>query len=432
MNDIARYLDAAERENTRRSYDSAIRHFETEWKGLLPATANTVAQYLADYAGILAINTLRQRLAALSRWHSDHGFSDPTKSPRVRQVLKGIRATHAVAEQRARPLELDVLQQVAQWLDLAISHAKSSGDQLAMLRHMRNRSLVLLGFWRGFRSDELARLRVENILITPGKGMSCFLERSKGDRQMEGRDFPCPALSRLCPVAAFEAWIDVAKLSNGPVFRKIDRWGHISDDSLRANSLVVLLRELLKSSGIPSSDEYSSHSLRRGFAGWARSSGWDLKDLMEYVGWKDIKSAMRYLESDNASLQERFERGLGASPAQKSFTPSVTPPVMQREQSGAIPTAIVQVTMSLERFTKESRGLTRGRRLIEEVCLGRYAIQRLDTRGTRYELSIPYSTRDALDEAIYALLDEMYRIADDNQCLLEVSLHEPTSGNYWD
>jgi hypothetical protein len=66
-----------------------VRHFEVEWKGLLPATANTLADYLSHYAGTLSINTLRQRLAALARWHTDPGFQDPTKAHLVRQVLKG-------------------------------------------------------------------------------------------------------------------------------------------------------------------------------------------------------------------------------------------------------------------------------------------------------------------------------------------------------
>lgn len=44
-------------------------------------------------------------------------------------------------------------------------------------------------------------------------------------------------------------------------------------------------------------DEYSGHSLRRGFANWANSSGWDIKTLMKYVGWKDVQSALRYAAS---------------------------------------------------------------------------------------------------------------------------------------
>ena len=83
MSTVDRYLDAATRANTRRSYASAVRHFEVEWGGHLPATADSVAQYLAEYAEQLAINTLKQRLAALAQWHSEHGFVDPTRSPRV-------------------------------------------------------------------------------------------------------------------------------------------------------------------------------------------------------------------------------------------------------------------------------------------------------------------------------------------------------------
>src|SRR5690606_5945668 len=44
-------------------------------------------------------------------------------------------------------------------------------------------------------------------------------------------------------------------------------------------------------------DDYSSHSLRRGFATWAAASGWDLKALMHYVGWRDMKSALRYVDA---------------------------------------------------------------------------------------------------------------------------------------
>ena len=165
MNRVVDYIEAAERDNTRRSYAAAIRHFEVEWKGLLPTTADATSRYLADHAATLAISTLRQRLAALSRWHTDQGFPDPTKSPLVRQVLKGIRSLHSVAEKRARPLEIDVVQQIDLWLEVAIGNAERCDDRPARLRHTRNRSLLLLGFWRGFRSDELVNLRVENVEV---------------------------------------------------------------------------------------------------------------------------------------------------------------------------------------------------------------------------------------------------------------------------
>ncbi|MDZ4131366.1 MAG: hypothetical protein U1E02_45415 [Hydrogenophaga sp.] len=47
-------------------------------------------------------------------------------------------------------------------------------------------------------------------------------------------------------------------------------------------------------------------------------------------------------------------------------------------------------------------------------------------------MAIPYLSRDLLDEVIATLLDDMYRIAEDNQCLLETSFHEPATDSHWD
>lgn len=310
MNRVDEYLQAAERKNTHLSYASAIRHFEEEWKGLLPASSNAIARYLADYASTLSGNTLRHRLAALSRWHLDQGFADPTKSTTIRQLLKGIRTVHNTPENRARPLDLEVLERVDRWLAESIERSERQGDDASTLRFTRDRSLILLGFWRGFRSDELARLTVENVQIVSTEGMTCYLDRSKGDRQTLGKTYKCPSLSRLCPVAAFAQWTALAKLHDGPVYRGIDRWGNVSRKAMHPNSMIPLLRNMLSLAGVPDVKEYSSHSLRRGFAGWARASGWDIKELMEYVGWQDIKSAMRYLDTPDAELQNRFEQSL--------------------------------------------------------------------------------------------------------------------------
>ncbi|WP_232448087.1 hypothetical protein [Burkholderia ubonensis] len=93
--------------------------------------------------------------------------------------------------------------------------------------------------------------------------MTLFLPRTKGDRAQVGTTFKAPALSRLCPVAAYEAWIAASGLTAGAVVLSIDRWGNISDGGLHAGSFVPLLRELFRAAGVPAPDSYSSHSLRR-------------------------------------------------------------------------------------------------------------------------------------------------------------------------
>lgn len=307
MTDIERYLRAASRENTRRSYRAAIEHFEVSWGGFLPATAESVARYLAAYAGQLSVNTLKIRLSALAQWHNSQGFADPTRSPLVRQTLKGIRAVHPQREKQAEPLQLRDLEQVAITLQQQAEQAIPAADRPMLLRARRDAALLLLGFWRGFRSDELCRLQVEDLRIEPGASMTLYLHRSKTDRDNLGREYQVPALRRLCPVQACQEWLSCSGLQHGPLFRRIDRWGHLAESPLHSNSMITLLRQVLQRAGIDA-QRYSSHSLRRGFASWATANGWDLKALMTYVGWKDMKSALRYVETygqwQGLSLQE--------------------------------------------------------------------------------------------------------------------------------
>jgi integrase len=310
MNELDRYLEAATRDNTRRSYRAGIEHFEVEWGGFLPATADSVARYLVAYAGALSINTLKLRLSAIAQWHSSQGFVDPTKAPVVRKVFKGIRALHPVQEKQAQPLQLQHLEQAIDWLEREAQQATVQGDHAALLRCRRDAALILLGFWRGFRSDELCRVQIEHVQAIAGSGITLYLPRSKSDRDNRGSTVQTPALQRLCPVQAYVEWIKCSGLVRGPVFRAVDRWGNLGEEALHANSIIPLLRQALERAGVPAA-QYTSHSLRRGFANWAHRSGWDLKSLMSYVGWKDVKSAMRYIEaSPFASFEATGEKAV--------------------------------------------------------------------------------------------------------------------------
>ena len=423
MSSLDAYLEAATRDNTRRSYASALRHFEVEWQGHLPATPDSVARYLAAYAGQLAVSTLRHRLAALAAWHRDHGFVDPTRSPLVRKVLKGIQTLHPAPVKQAEPLQIRRLAELDHWLAGAIMAADQRGDRPAGLRHRRDRALVLLGFWRGFRGDELLRLEVDRLKLVDGEGMTCFLPRSKGDRQAAGTTYKVPALSRLCPVEATQDWLRAADLRAGSVFRGVDRWGHVGAEPLHPNSLIPLLRDLLACAGFADAGAYSSHSLRHGFANWANDQGWDMKALMEYVGWRDVHSAMRYLEGRDPFARDRIEASL---PAPAPSTPEVIllPPPMLPRQS-------LTLRLVLTPFARHGRGAAKARGRIEEICLAPFQAQRLNVAGTEYRLAVAEDPEQELDEVLATLLDDMHRMADTHQCFLEASI-TCGDGRHWD
>jgi integrase len=310
INKIDQYIQAATRENTRHSYQAAISHYEVSWGGLLPATADNIARYLADYAESLAISTLKQRLSAIAGWHTEQGFPDPTKAPIVKRVLKGIHALHPKQEKQAKPFQIETLTAIDSYLIDQIEIAKKANNTTHLLAHLRNRALVLIGFWRAFRSDELCRLNVESIEIIRGEGMILYLPRTKTDHVQHGVTYHAPMLSKLCPVNAYQEWINYAGLTKGPVFRKINRWGQVSDSAMNPRSIAPLLRKLLIQAGVEHAMAYSSHSLRRGFASWASDNGWDLKSLMVYVGWKNVQSAIKYLDRDDLFGQRRIENKL--------------------------------------------------------------------------------------------------------------------------
>lgn len=293
MSDAKRYQQAARRASTTRRYAQAIEHFEMVWGGLLPTSSESVARYLATYAPSHSSSTLRTHLAALAQWHQQRGFADPTKAAQVRDTLRGIRALHPQPVKQAPALQLQVLEASIEGLKGDLH----SGQPAQRLRAARDQALILLGFWRAFRGDELCRLQAEHIRIEAGEGMQVFLPSSKGDRDNRGRNLTMPALQRLCPVQATEQWLTLSGIKQGPLFRGIDRWGHINAQPLNANSVSRLLRQALSRSGIEA-EGYSAHSLRRGFATWASRNQWSMEQLMTYVGWRDVQSAARYIEAE--------------------------------------------------------------------------------------------------------------------------------------
>ena len=425
---LENYLQAAERANTQRSYASALRHFEVTWGGLLPATADSVARYLAAYAASLSVNTLRQRLAALSHWHQAHGFSDPTGTLIVKKTLKGIQALHPAREKRAEPLQLTAVARVADWLDTAIEAADQRADHAEALRCRRDRAMLLLGFWRGFRVDELVGLQTEHIVAVPGQGMTCFLGHSKTDRQRAGTTYRVPALSRWCPVTATLDWISHAGLTTGALFRRVACSGALGAGALHSNSVVPLLRRLFTRAGLASPETYTGHSLRRGFAGWANMNGWDVRALMEYVGWKDVHSAMRYIDAPDAFGQQRIETALAAMPMLPlvSSLPVLSPPA-------AAPPMTVALILVLHLTPRRKRhSVTKGRKTIETICLSPHQAVPLNEERSRYRLIVEAADDLTLDEIASSLIDDLCRIADNHDLQLDASLHDEAGERHWD
>jgi len=133
----------------------------------LPATPETVALYLASKADTLKPATLGHRLAAISKAHSSAGYESPAsmRHAAVSEVLKGIRRTKGVVQDRKAPL-------------LAAQLIRALATMRADLVGLRDRALLLVGFSGAFRRSELVALDVSDVQISED-GITVTLRRSK-------------------------------------------------------------------------------------------------------------------------------------------------------------------------------------------------------------------------------------------------------------
>ncbi|SPP91999.1 site-specific integrase [Bradyrhizobium vignae] len=245
-------------ENSRRAYESDLREFE-RGGGSIPASPETVAEHLAQNAGRLSVATLVRRLASLSKAHQARRLPNPTRSALVRATIRGIKRTYGCAQRQAKPLLRDELIQV---LD-------ATGDKP---KDHRDRALLLLGFAGALRRSELVALHLADVERVR-QGVILHLLRSKCDQEARGQKIAIPfARGRWCPVVALDAWLTVSEISEGPIFRPVDRHGRVHGHRLSTEAVGEIVRQRVMAAGLDPSG-YSGHSLRAGLATSAAQAG---------------------------------------------------------------------------------------------------------------------------------------------------------------
>lgn len=287
------YIHAATSDSTRKAYRSDIRHYE-QAGGRLPASPEDVIRYLLGFAGTLKPVTLSRRLIALRHWHRYQGFSDPTDHPAVQKTLKGIIRTHGKPPQKAPPFSTESLAVLAR-------HLSRINDSAAL----RDRALILTGFWGAFRRSELVAIRADNCTWHTDH-LDILVPRSKTDQESKGAICSVPkAPFPLCPLTAIRVWLDHAGITEGLIFRKI-RQSSTTAEALPAQAVNLILKQRAEESGLPEADRLSSHSLRRGLATASSLAGASLPSIMRQGRWKSVKVVMEYIDAadrlrDNAA-----------------------------------------------------------------------------------------------------------------------------------
>jgi site-specific recombinase XerD len=284
----ADYIYAGKADATLRAYRADWRHFENWCQAhgfrALPASPDVVALYLADFGGRQAAATLTRRLTSINKVHRAAGHPAPALMEHlpVGETLKGIRRTHGTEQHPKQPLFTAELRAM-------VAHLPDT------LIGLRDRALLLIGFAGAFRRSELVNVHVEDVTETE-EGLVIRVRRSKTDQEGKGRQVAIPYGSSpdTCPVRSWRRWIDAARLTGGPLFRRIDRHGHVNSRGLHRDSVGAIVKRAVEAAGLDPK-LYAGHSLRAGLCTQAYVNGARELDIMRQTGHKSLETVRKYI-----------------------------------------------------------------------------------------------------------------------------------------
>ena len=156
-----------------------------------------------------------------------------------------------------------------------------------------------------FRRSELVALDVADVDHVR-EGVVVTLARSKTDQEGEGRRIGIPfARRKHCPVRALEAWLERARIDEGPIFHPVDRHERLLPTRLSPEAVAVVVKQRAAQVGLDPAN-YSGHSLRAGLATSAAAAGVSTLAIRRQTGHRSDAMLARYVRQgtlfeDNAA-----------------------------------------------------------------------------------------------------------------------------------
>jgi integrase len=161
-------------------------------------------------------------------------------------------------------------------------------------RDIRDRALLLVGFAGAFRRSELSSIQCDWIARRED-GLSIALLKTKTDQESKGRSVVIPLVGgRVCPVAALEAWLEVSKITDGPLFRRVSKSGRVLSDGLSPSTVATIIKQRAAHVGLEPT-YLSGHSLRAGFATSAAVAGVPMWRIKRQTGHVSDSALDRYV-----------------------------------------------------------------------------------------------------------------------------------------
>jgi site-specific recombinase XerD len=276
-------FDGAFAKNTIRAYRSDFNQYQN-WclqNNLepIPATAETMANYVDYLSENNKSATIRRRINSLGTVLKLSKNNDPTKQPEVILALKRMHRKIGRSQEQATPLTKSLLNQLLNNCDNSIMG-------------IRNQVLLRLGYETMRRRSELCAFKFEDIDYAPNDKPIIRLNFSKTDQYGTGKVLPIS--EELLNLLG--KWKGIVG-SRDYILRSINKHGHIGI-SLNPASISTILKTLQEGLKSESNQQpLSGHSFRVGAALDLLEQGEPLEKIMLRGGWQTDSTAIKYLRN---------------------------------------------------------------------------------------------------------------------------------------
>jgi len=226
--------------------------------------------------------TLDRRIASWQAFHRMRNLTSPFSAPLVRQARQKARRANARPRvpKSPKPITRDILEALLATCD--DTH-----------RGIRDRAMLMLTFASGGRRrSEVTALNVEDIgrddFVAKGLLWVRLMETKTTKKDQAPR---LPLKGR--PARAVVHWLEVTKMTQGPLFRPVSLSDRPLPRRLASDALRTILRHRLVLAGLPV-DYATPHGLRAGFLTQAALDGAPLAAAMKLSLHRSAVQAQKY------------------------------------------------------------------------------------------------------------------------------------------
>ena len=281
---------------------SAYRDYLLNTRQLSPASASSHLSTLRGaYKRMLLDNAFRDSLYASTPDHASTADKKAMVDEVLTRLTNASNAVHSKVQQTTKQDTADNehvrlnMSQVRQLL-----HAPTDGDMTTKTQRLiafRDFALLALAIATGLREGELVQLTVDDLRQRFGDVLALRVRHGKGDKQ---RLIPYGAFDNVLTVVS--AWLDEAGITEGFVFRSVDRHGNVRNSMTTRSVIYIVNRYSVCIDG--ERVQLSPHDLRRTYARLMYVGGMDLISIQQNLGHASTDTTLTYIGTMDASKRE--------------------------------------------------------------------------------------------------------------------------------